>query len=373
MPRNPHSSIALIERQSRLYLQFPRGLYGKNQKCVSLKIPDNRQNRLWASGKIEVMEADRRRGQFDRSLKKYLVTATESDSQDLTLSELWERYCNYKQDDRKAATMQYLRFGIGQHIRNCPHQTLNDSIKIKSWLSGCTSRDMTRRILRSLATAVKWGQRHGSIESGNNPFLGMAEDMQLSRAETTPNAFSNEEMASVIQAFDESRYYASYAHLVRFLFLTGCRPSEAIGLEWEQISGDCDRIRFDRSIVHISGKPIRNQRSKTNRIRVFPCQPALRQLLIDLSSARKYGGLVFQSPNFLPIDYKNFSQRGWAKVVEPVIGRPSTPYSCRDSFITMQISKGIPIALVARWVDNSVEMIERYYFDPSALSDLRPR
>jgi integrase len=373
MSRNPHNAIALIERKSRLYLQFPRGLYGKNQKCISLKIPDNRQNRLWASGRIELMEADRRRGRFDSSLKKYLSTLAEPESKDLTLGELWGRYCDYKQPDRKAATMQYLRIGIGQHIRNCPHQTLDDSIKIKLWISGCTSRDMTRRILASLATAVSWGQKHGLLRTNHNPFMGMAEDMQLSRAETAPNAFSESEIAAVIEGFANSRYYGCYLPLVRFLFLTGCRPSEAIGLEWEQISGDCTQIRFDRSIVHISGKAVRNQRSKTNRVRSFPCQPELRQLLISLSPARKYNGLVFPSPNFLPIDYRNFSRRAWTKVVTPVIGRASTPYSCRDSFITRQVSMQVPIALIAKWVDNSVEMIERHYFDPAALTDLRPR
>ena len=118
MARNPHNSIAIVTRGSRLWLQFPRGLFGDNQKYISLKLPDNRQNRLWASGVIERMEADRRRGKFDRSLGEYFSNGANDPQKELTLSELWDRYCDYKESDRKEATIHYLRHGIGDHIQN---------------------------------------------------------------------------------------------------------------------------------------------------------------------------------------------------------------------------------------------------------------
>jgi integrase len=49
------------------------------------------------------------------------------------------------------------------------------------------------------------------------------------------------------------------------------------------------------------------------------------------------------------------------------VGRNTTPYSCRDTFITEQIAKGTPVAIVARWVDNSPEIIDKRYFDISAV------
>jgi hypothetical protein len=33
----------------------------------------------------------------------------------------------------------------------------------------------------------------------------------------------------------------------------------------------------------------------------------------------------------------------------------------------------MPIALIAKWVDNSTQMIERYYLDPTAATDIRPQ
>lgn len=373
MARNPHNSIAIAKRGSRLYLQFPRGLFGEGQKYISLQLPDNRPNRQYANGLILRMEADRLHGRFDPTLQAYLQRTTEQEPKELNLTELWERYCDYKEPDRKAATMHYLRSGIGNHIYNCPHQSISDALEIKRWLLRQTSPDMARRILRSLATAVKWGNRYELIQVPNNQFLGMAEDMRVDRPEIEPNAFSDREWLCIVEAFEHNRYYSFYLPLVKFLRLSGCRPSEAIGLDWKQVSNDFRSIRFDRSIVHIAGKPVYNRKSKTNRVRSFPCNGELQQLLRSLRPVPKYQSLVFPSPSGIPIDYRNFSQRAWMKVVDPTIGRHSTPYSCRDTFITDQIAKGTPIALIAKWCDNSVDTIERYYLDPSALPDMRPR
>ena len=75
--------------------------------------------------------------------------------------------------------------------------------------------------------------------------------------------------------------------------------------------------------------------------------------------------LVFPSPDGKPINYGNFSQRAWDSVVDPISKRNTTPYSCRDTFITEQVNKGVPPALVAKWCDTSVGMIERHYYDNS--------
>ncbi|WP_175561215.1 hypothetical protein [Hydrococcus rivularis] len=44
-------------------------------------------------------------------------------------------------------------------------------------------------------------------------------------------AFSQEEIELVSNAFEVNKYYAHYVPLIEFWFKTGCRPSEAIGLQ----------------------------------------------------------------------------------------------------------------------------------------------
>jgi integrase len=373
MARTPHGSIAICTRSQRLWLQFPRHWNNGQQEYQTLKLPDTKDNRAYAAEIVRQMEWDYPRGQFDRSLKKYFPSAEPEQAKDLTLLELWAKYCQYKATDRKAATIHYLVNGIGSHIRSCPHQQIDLSLEIRAWLLARTSPGMARKVIQSLATAIRWGIKHGLIPNRSNPFDGMAEDIRIDPAQPIPNAFTTDEAVSVLAAFERSHYYAWYAPLVRFWLLSGCRPSEGIGLEWVQISKDCSEIRFDRSIIHIGGSPIYNQKSKTNRVRTFRCQSELQQLLIDRSQHRKDRSLVFPSPAGLPIDYKNFSMRAWDKVVNPILDRASTPYACRDTFITNQIARGIPIALIAKWVDNSTKMIEKHYFDPDAISDILPQ
>jgi integrase len=371
--RTPHGSIAICNRNERLWLQFPRAWFNHEQKYLSLKLPDTKGNRAYAEGLIVQMEWDYPRGEFDRTYAKYIQSSIEEKPKDLSISELWSKYCDYKTPDRKAATIHYLIYGIGSHLRDCPYQEIDRSLEIRGWLMGRTSPDMAKRVIQSLATVIKWGTKHGLIAETSNPFVGMAEDIRVEPSEPAPNAFTTDETLSILTAFENSRYYACYLPLVRFWLLCGCRPSEGIGLEWEQVSQDCSEIRFDRSIIHIAGKPIYNQNSKTNRKRTFPCQKELQELLLSQKQRRTKKTLVFSSPNGLPIDYKNFSIRAWVKTLETVIDRPSTPYSCRDTFITRQIAKGVPIALIAKWVDNSAAMIEKYYLDPTAISNIRPQ
>lgn len=126
--------------------------------------------------------------------------------------------------------------------------------------------------------------------------------------------------------------YDYYAPFVEFLFLTGCRPSEAIGLRWEDISENCDFIHFRCAITTSgTGKQTRVEGSKNNKTRRFPCSERLRELLLARRPEKpSHGDLVFPSPEGKAILYDNFCRRAWDKVVSP-IKLDTTPYSCRDT------------------------------------------
>ena len=50
------------------------------------------------------------------------------------------------------------------------------------------------------------------------------------------NPFTKEERDLIINTFAGDRYYSHYTSYIRFLFFTGCRPSEAIALKWKHIT-----------------------------------------------------------------------------------------------------------------------------------------
>ena len=374
MAKNPSGKVIPVVIDGRLKLQFPRKWYGGKQKYLTLGLPDTAPNRLYAStlaGKIELAYLT---GDFDSTLAAYrpqiyepILTAK------MTIAELWREYCEYKSRSLKAKSIYYLKNTLGLHIFGCPYSDIDRALEIRAWLLDSTTPDMTRRVLQSLATAFQWGQKHQLISMVINPFVGMAEDIRVERADSTENAFTRDEKIAVLAAFADSRYYSHYLPLVRFWLLTGCRPSEGIGLEWVQVKDDFRAILFDRSIVRVRGKVVKNSKSKTNRSRKFPVNDELGELLrSQLHTRTNRNSLVFPALGREPINYTNFCCRAWNKTVTPAILRHTTPYSCRDTFISEQVAKGVPLAVVAKWCDNSARTIERLYLDPVAFDRIKP-
>lgn len=62
----------------------------------------------------------------------------------------------------------------------------------------------------------------------------------------------------------------NYAMFIDFLFLTGCRPSEAIGLRVCDIDKDRSHIVFNGAIVRVQGRAVRTTGSKNNKSRKNP-------------------------------------------------------------------------------------------------------
>jgi integrase len=219
--------------------------------------------------------------------------------------------------------------------------------------------------------------KHGILLQ--NPYEGMANEMpkHAYQLDPKPNAFTEAEREQVIRAYVEDARpgftYQHYASIVTFLFFTGCRPSEAIGLQWKHVSAEFDLIRFESSITTCGrGKALRMEGSKTNRKRSFPCSPRLQALLKSIRpSSPRPDDLVFPSPTGKVINYNNFCNNAWKRVVNEI--KPgTTPYCCRDTFITMQILKGTPAMVIAQWCDTSVDMIQKHYADQMKLLSLRP-
>ncbi|MGI0488163.1 tyrosine-type recombinase/integrase [Pantanalinema rosaneae CENA516] len=247
-----------------------------------------------------------------------------------------------------------------------------------------TTVHQTKRALTQLNSACEWAVKHKLIDS--NPYQGMAKEMPKYRyqLEPRPDAFTEEERDRIIEAFKNHRgnwngrgytgiSYAHYSSFVEFLFLTGCRPSEAIGLQWKHITDDNGFIQFEGSVTTSgNGTPVRVSGSKNNQKRRFPCSERLRQLLRSIRSERlNPEALVFPSPKGKFIIYNNFCNNAWNRIVDPI--KPdTTPYACRDTFITTQILKGVPESVIAKWCDTSVQMIQTYYADYLKLLSLRP-
>jgi integrase len=367
--RTPNGECSIVVRSNRLRLRIPSSVYPTGVKQeLALNLADSEAGRTVAAQILADVQLDIYNRRLDPTLEKYkrkqIVTHD-------TVYGLWCKYLEYKRPTIKLSTLNYYQ-EIGKKLAQVP-QPIVQALAVRDWLLRNVSPAYTARILKHLNSAVDWGIRHEEIEVMRNPYVLMGKEIKRTNQTPGADAFNLEEKEAILNEFLTSPYYEHYYPLVYFLFLTGCRPSEAIGLRWGDVSDDFSSIHFTGSIVQIKSKSVRMVGSKTNRVRSFPINSELRDLLQAVHRTEySLDRLVFPSVGSVekPIAYINFCHRAWCKTVAPIVNRHTTPYSCRDTFITEQIAANIPISVVAKWCDNSPQMIGTRYFDVSAVSFL---
>lgn len=340
-------------------------------KTYSLTIGKDSKDTLRAArAKAQIIDGDIALDRFDSSLVKYGKPLAAPAEGEISLRHLWDEFLKDKLPHLKAKTQdEYHKFTA--LINKLGDRLSFNALDTKNALLAVTTIDQTKRMLLYLSACCKWGIKHCLIES--NSFAGISAEMPKRNSFQNPsaNAFTTAEMLAVIAAFQNSDY-SHYAPLVEFWFLTGCRPSEAIGLTWDKVSENCQSIIFDGSIQTLAnGSQVWSEGSKNNKSRVVSLSIAAEALLMSAKMSAKPETLVFPSPNGKPINYNNFCKRIWKQIVDPI--KPeTTPYNCRDTFITDQLIKGIPSAVIAKWCDTSISMIDKNYADKLKLSQIRP-
>ncbi len=282
-----------------------------------------------------------------------------------SLAPLWDSYVEYKRSGLSPSTLAKDYKKIYRCINvHLPVKTLDQAIAIRDWLIANRTPLSAKKILTQFSACCHWAVKSQLIEE--NPFEDMASDIKVGkgeRSETDINPFSVEERDRIIQAFKENRYYKHYAPLIEFLFITGCRPSEAVALQWKHITNELRIIRFEQAVVVSQSGLTCKSGLKTQKKRVFPINHRLAGLLKSIKPVDVSGeGKVFPSPEGKWIDMHNLSGRAWKSVLESLDGVEYRKlYQTRHTFITMALKNGVDVKDVATMVGNSPEIIYRHY------------
>jgi len=380
-PRRPKAKKGTVQikiSHERLQLVFS---WQGQRYYLSLGVPDTAINRKAAEQKARQIELDFVSGNFDPTLDKYRPEhVPKGKAQEITpMRSIWSQYMEYKSPHVSPKTINSTYDPVTSHMDKCRTDGLKDPIKFRRELLKVTTESQARRTLMQLSAACKWGIKHKLVD--DNPFEGMYLDLSATQP-PPPMSFTVEERDQIIEAFaTDSRpgmTYRHYAPFIKFLFWTGCRPCEAIGLRWGSVTPDCSRVHFHESIVEVSGRLERRIEDKTNVKRWFSCPKRLKELLQSIRpEAPDAEELVFKSPKGKTITESNFADRAWTKVLtklglEEKDKIKMTPYNCRDTFITLQALQGHSSTTIARWVGNSSEVIEKRYLDKMKLDHLKP-
>lgn len=364
----------------RLQLVFS---FGGKRHYLSTGLSDTKANRKVAEMKARQIELDILCNNFDTSLGKYkpqseqiIFTPPFTQSVEETyasLVDLWDSYTEYKRSSLSPSTLAKDYTKINRYINvHLPVKTLDKAVAIRDWLIANKSPRSAKKILTQFSACCKWAAKSQLID--DNPFEGMASDIKLPKGnyeETDINPFSSQERDTpseslrerIILAFQENQYYKHYAPFIEFLFITGCRPSEAIALQWKHIANDFTIIRFEQAVVISQSGLTCKPGLKTQKKRVFPINNRLAGLLksikpVDVSGEAK----VFPSPSGMWIDVQNLGRRAWKSVLKTLDDVEYRKlYQTRHTFITMALKNGVDVKDLAKMVGNSPEIIYRHY------------
>lgn len=187
----------------------------------------------------------------------------------------------------------------------------------------------------------------------------MPTNLGRSRSKAKKAILSTEQIASLISAAKQDRERGIY---IVFPFLVGTRPSEQLGLLWDEVDFDANVIRICR-MQERDGTLTEMTKTEAST-REIPMCDLLRAMLIEwrLACPRKDGklhrvfpGLGSRQPWPLPrkngggaLVYHNFNHRFWIPALKQY-GLPHvTPHSARHSFISTLQAQGIEVGLVAK-------------------------
>jgi integrase len=371
-------TVSLESCQGRLRLRFR---VNGQRYALALGLPDTAENRKSGEVKARQIELDILSDSFDPTLAKYkphtyltLIKPTEQLQKALTLVELWDKYTEYRKPQLAAKTLAWYTT-FTNHIAKFPTQSLDEAVAIRDYILANLPADMGKRLLVRINACCKWALQSGLIFK--NPFESMAQSIKVEpKDEADIDPFTAEERDAIIEAFESHREYKKYASFVKFLFHTGCRPSEAIGLRWKHISPNLSVITFSEAIVLVSGQKVQKASTKTNKPRKFPVNQKLKALLESVKPEQvNPEDLVFPLPNGKPIDWNHFS-RAWKGgnnghkkylgIVTQLVDRGKidhyrNPYQTRHTFVTLALQNGLTIPDVARLIGNSPQICLKHY------------
>jgi integrase len=372
--RGYKGSVSIINSNGRIQLRFH---YAGKRHYLSTGWLDNAISRKLAELKAAEIEKDILYERLDVTLAKYKPASSLSTVTPVTpiqktkpqLDELWDKYSEFKKPQVSPSTYAKDFSKHRNHIAKLPTRSLDEASAIRDHLLSNLTPDAAKRCLTQLKACCNWAMDEGLIDT--NPFATMKIKVPKGTSEEQDvNPFTKEERDLIIRTFASDRYYSHYTNYVRFLFFTGCRPSEAVALKWKNITNSV--IQFRESVVVSEDGLVLKEGLKTQRKRDFPINSEVKTILDEMKSEEDSPeSLVFKSPKGKFIDHHNFANRAWKSILTKCHVPYRKSYQTRHTFISLSVEAHINSTAIGRWTGTSAKMIDNHY-GATNFTNLRP-
>lgn len=353
----PKGSVVVQVFRGRLRLCWSHG--GKRYFHY-IGLPDSKLNQRRARQIADQIEGDIATNNFDPTLGKY-KTEQQVQRSRLSLVQLFQRYMKEKAKEVVPKTMEKYEATLGYLQRHLSGLYVEDVDlrKAEQFLSdlqdqGLSSRQIKRR-LEEIQACWLWAISQELMEV-DNPWGQVLKRIKIS-PKALPKPFTQDEVLTIVQGFRCDRYYSHYVELVEFLFSTGCRTGEAIGLKWEHVSDDCSQVWIGEIVTRGKTRPTKCHKARhltlpTNVVRILRDRKPK-----DLNP----DALVFPSPQGMAIDDHLFSQRAWRKVLNKAGIAYRRLYCTRHTFISHALDQGCSPLQVCQFTGHSPRTLLEHY------------
>jgi len=253
-PKAQKGTVKVVSDRGWLKLRFT---YREVRRSFAIQLPDTPTNRRIAEGKANQVYLDIISGNFDETLEKYKPAPTPAKSRlsMLTVGELFEQFTEEKSKQVYHRTLEKYR-GLLNHLKDCiptednrDAQSISDipvvflgRIRAEQFLDYLRSQKFADRTIKEqiglLSACWQWGITKHLWEDPVDIWGVVIGQIKVAPKQK-PKPFSQNEIQKIIAAFRDDPHYRHYADYVQFLFATGCRTSEAIGLRWGHLTDDC--------------------------------------------------------------------------------------------------------------------------------------
>ena len=353
--------VGIQNKEGRLILVWFDG----KRRTMAIGAADNTASRAAAQRKKAEIEQDWITEHYDQTLLKYKPRTLGKSATEISVPELFDRFTKYQAKEEGLSQSSIVTRYIAlrkmlEKVLDVPANTIGKR-EANRFADVCTEMlqsSTSKARIWLLAKCWDWAKDKYHVAE-ENPFRGLATRFK-SQEKKPPQPFSALEVRAILEGFRSSAYYSPYADFVAFLFGSGCRIGEAVGLRWENVAADFSSVYICESISRgVVGS------TKTRKSRDIPLPPSIAAMLKRRKEAQQpqISDLVFTTPTGLSINDRNFRRRAWAKVLQAAGVPYRKPYTNRSTAISHAIAAGENYLNVAKAAGHSPRTMLKHYLN----------
>lgn len=376
--KNQKGTVSIINAAGRLRLRWR---YQGKRYSLSLG-PYYKINLKAAKKAVLQIELDVANGQFDDSLMKYGgkgVKAVEEPKKPQTIVASFEKWVKeYKQlDCDKNSDYFHLRGTLKKWGEINPNEMLQ-RLNVEKY-----SPKTYNERLSMLNGFSGWMVKQGVWSV--NPFEGVSRRKVKRTEKPDRKPFTEEEIRQILEAIKSDRFcppssrykHSFYFPFIYFIFKTGVRNAEAVGLRVGSLDFKNNVIIIKESLARTlkgthAGARLRKA-TKNGKIRMLPFTDDLKEILLPLIAGMGSDDLVFNSYSGRAIDDRMFQRRVFSVVLKGLNIPHRVLYSCRHTFGSRCIDQGITPVMTAFLMGNNPDTALRNYIHQVNLPNYLPK